>query len=103
MLISKYILLKNKIYVKIQCEKLYKVQIKVYFNYIYIVLKIKQDFVRSIVSIVKKSVFFTGMRIHFSYLIFLSRNMFALKETRYTIRYSLKISALYMKQFIMFL
>ena len=40
-LIKKYILLKNKIYVKIQCEKLYKLQTKVYFNNIDFVLEKK--------------------------------------------------------------
>ena len=83
-LITKYILLKNKIYVNIQHEKFYKLQTKVYFNDIDFVLKKKQNFVRSIFVIVKKPVFLPE-RIHFSFLMFLSCNMFALKETRYAI------------------
>ena len=65
-LITNYILLKNKIYVKIDREKLYKLQTKVYFNNIDFVLKRKQNFVGSIFSIVKKSVVFTRTRIHVS-------------------------------------
>ena len=85
-------LLKNKIYVKIQREKLYKLRTQVYFNNIVFFLKNKQSFVRSIFFIVKKSVLLHERE-------FLSYNMFALKETRY----SLKSSALYKKQFIIFL
>ena len=52
-LITKYILLKNKIYVKIQREQLYKLQTKVYFNNIDFVLKKKQNFVRPIFAVTK--------------------------------------------------
>ena len=66
-LISKYVLLKNKIYVKIQNENLYKLQTKVYFNNIDFVLKTKQNLVLLIFSIVKKISFFLHER-EFTYL-----------------------------------
>ena len=47
-LIPKYILLKNKIYIKIQREQLYKLQTKIHLNNIDFVLKKKQNFVRPI-------------------------------------------------------
>ena len=52
-LISNYILLKNKFYVKIQREKLYKLQTKVYFNNIDFVLKKKLKFVQPIFAVAK--------------------------------------------------
>ena len=47
-LISRYILLENKIYVKFQHEKLYKLQTKFYLNNIDLVLGKKQNSVRPI-------------------------------------------------------
>ena len=49
----KYILLKNKIYVKIQRKKFYKLQTKVYFNNINFVLKKKQNSERPISAVAK--------------------------------------------------
>ena len=50
-LITKYILLKDEIYIKIQREKFYKLQTKVYFNTIDFVLKKKQNSVRLIFAV----------------------------------------------------
>ena len=60
-LISKHILLKNKIYVKIHREKLYKLKF-ILIIYKDCILKKKQKFMRSIFSIVKESVFFLHER-----------------------------------------
>ena len=64
-----FIITKKKIYVKIQREKLFKLQTKVYFNNIDFVLKKKQNFVRSVFSIVERQFFYTNENSFFlSYL-----------------------------------
>ena len=50
----------------------------------------------------EKNHFFTRTRIAFSYFIFLSLNMYSLKETKYTGRCSLKSSTIYKEKLILF-
>jgi hypothetical protein len=69
---------------------------------VYFLFSKKSKSVGLIVAIVKKSLLSTQTRIHFSYLMFLSPNMFSLKKTKYTTRCSVKSSTVYKGQFILF-
>jgi hypothetical protein len=99
----KYVFLKETKYTtscSVKSSTMYK--LKVILIVYFLFSKINKS-VGLIFIIVKKSLLLTQTGIHFSYPMFLSPNMFSLKETKYTTRCSVKSSTVYKGQFILFL
>jgi len=63
----------NKIYHRMQFEKLYNLQTKVYFNFI---LFVRQNSTRLILTIVKRSFFYTNQKFFFLFYLFITWDTF---------------------------
>ncbi len=80
---SSIIVALNKIYHKMQFKKLYNLQTKVYFNCILFVFKKRQNSVRLILTIVKRSFFYTNENSFFLFYLFITWYIFLKKRKIY--------------------